>query len=159
MFILKKITLLLFSILFLFNSCTTIPGINKNPKKKNLNNELQTIEYSINDVKINIININQLSNEEINKFSNNQINDLNNNIKNYSEIYDYSYEYILGTSDAINVDLTDTDDLDGTYIVDQNGMVDLPFIGKIKLDELTLNEAQNLLIQIIKNLIFIIILS
>ena len=30
-------------------------------------------------------------------------------------------------------------------------MVDLPFIGKIKLDELTLNEAQNLLLQIIKS--------
>jgi len=41
--------------------------------------------------------------------------------------------------------------LDGVYKIDQEGMVDLPFIGKIKLDELTLNEAQNLLLQIIKS--------
>ena len=41
--------------------------------------------------------------------------------------------------------------MDGVYKIDQEGMVDLPFIGKIKLDELTLNEAQNLLLQIIKS--------
>jgi polysaccharide export outer membrane protein len=46
--------------------------------------------------------------------------------------------------------LTDTDDLDGVYKIDQEGMIDLPFIGKIKMNDLTLNEAQNLLIQVIK---------
>ena len=74
-----------------------------------------------------------------------------NKIKNYSEIYDYRYEYILGPSDTLNINLTDTDDLDGTYEIDENGMIDLPFIGKIKLDELTLSETQNILLQIIQN--------
>ena len=151
MFVLKKITFLFILILFFFNNCTILPGINKSPNKKNPNKKLQPSEYSINDVKINIIKINELSDEEINKYSKNQINDLVNEVKNYSEVYDYKYEYILGTSDAISIDLTDTDDLDGVYKIDQAGMIDLPFIGKIKLDELTLNEAQNLLLQIIKN--------
>ena len=57
---------------------------------------------------------------------------INNKINNYSEIYDYRYEYILGPSDTININLTDTDDLDGTYEIDEDGMIDLPFIGKIK---------------------------
>ena len=57
----------------------------------------------------------------------------------------------MGTSDTININLTDTDDLDGVYKIDQEGMIDLPFIGKIKLSELTLNEAQNLLLQIIES--------
>ena len=151
MLVFKKLSLLFILILFLLNNCTILPGINKNPEKKKLNKKLQPSEYSINDVKINIIKINKLSNEEINKYSKNQLNDLENKIKDYSEIYDYRYEYILGASDKISINLTDTDDLDGVYKIDQEGMIDLPFIGKIKLDEQTLNEAQNLLIQIIKS--------
>ena len=138
-------------ILFLLNNCTILPGVIKNPNKETPNKKLQTSEYSIDDIKINIIKINKLSNQEINEYSQNQIYDLDNKVKEYSEIYDYKYKYILGTSDSISIDLTDTDDLDGTYIIDQDGMIDLPFIGKIKLDNLTLTEAQNLLIQIIKN--------
>ena len=151
MYVLKKITFLFILILFLLNNCTILPGINKSPKKKNPNKKLSTSEYSINDVKVNIIKINKLSNEEIDRYSKNQPNDLENRIKDYSEIYDYKYEYILGTSDSISINLTDTDDLDGVYKIDQEGMIDLPFIGKIKLSELTLNEAQNLLLQIIKS--------
>ena len=151
MFVLKKITFLFILILFFLNNCTVLPGINKSPNQKNSNKKLSTSEYSINDVKVNIIKINKLSDEEITKYSKNELNDLENKIKDYSEIYDYRYEYILGASDTISIDLTDTDDLDGVYKIDQQGMVDLPFIGKIRLSELTLNEAQNLLLQIIKS--------
>jgi len=151
MYILKKITFLLILILFLFNNCTILPGINKSPHKKSPNKKLQINEYSINDIKINIIKINKLSEDEIFKYSKNQTNDYKNQIKDYSEIYDYRYEYILGTSDSISLNLTDTDDLDGVYKIDQEGMIDLPFIGKIRLNDLTLNETQNLLIQTIKN--------
>ena len=152
MFALKKKITLCFLILFLFNNCTAIlPGINKNPEKQNPNNKLQTNEYSIEDVKVNIIKINKLSDKEIEKLNNNNVKDLSNKINNYSEIYNYRYEYILGLSDVIKIDLTDTDDLDGVYEIDQGGMVDFPFIGRIKLDSLTLNEAQNILLNIIKN--------
>lgn len=150
MIIFKKLTLLLISILFLLISCTILPGINKNPTKKNSNKKLEISEYSINDVKINILKINKLSNEELNIYSKDQFNNSENKIEDYSEIYDYRYEYILGTSDTISINLTDTDDLDGVYKIDQEGMIDLPFIGKIKMNDLTLNEAQNLLIQVIK---------
>ena len=149
--ILKKINFLLILILFFFNSCVLLPGINEDLQKKDHNKKKQVTEYSIDDVKVNIININKLSNEEIDRYSKNQINDLENNIKNYSEIYDYRYEYILGPSDTININLTDTDDLDGSYEIDEDGMIDLPFIGKVNLDKLSLGETQNLLIQIIKN--------
>ena len=152
MFVLKRRIILCFLFLLLFNNCTIIlPGINKNPQIKNLNNKLQTNEYSIEDVKVNIIKINKLSDKEIEKQNNINVKDLSNKINNYSEIYNYRYEYILGLSDVIKIDLTDTDDLDGVYEIDQGGMVDFPFIGRIKLDSLTLNEAQNILLNIIKN--------
>ena len=37
------------------------------------------------------------------------------------------------------------------YLVDQEGMVDLPFIGKVKVDGLTINEAQDILIEVVKD--------
>ena len=151
MFVINKLTLLLILILFLFNNCTILPGINKSPKKKNPNKKIQTNDYSINDVKINIIKINKLSSNEINNYSKDQFKDASNTVKNYSEIYDYRYEYMLGNSDSITIDLTDTDDLDGVYKIDQEGMIDLPFIGQVKLSGSSLNEAQNLLLQIIKS--------
>ena len=149
MHIFKKTTFLLILSLFLLNNCIGLPGINKSPNKKNANKKIQTSGYSINDVKINLIEINKLSDDDIKKYSADQFEDIQDNIKNYSEIYDYRYEYILGPSDSISINLTDTDDLDGAYKIDQEGMIDLPFIGKIKLSELTLNESQDLLIQVI----------
>jgi polysaccharide export outer membrane protein len=151
MLVLKKSNIIFLIMLLFFSSCTVLPGIIESPNKTSPNKKIKTSEYSIEDVKINIIKINSLSDEKINHFNKNILNDLNNKIQNYSEIYDYRYEYILGPSDTINIDLTDTDDLDGTYEIDEDGMIDLPFIGKIKIDRLSLNETQNLLIQTIKS--------
>ncbi len=151
MFVYKKFTTILILLLFFLNNCSSLPGIIKNPKKQNSNQEINESEYSINDVKINIIKINELNDDEINLYNKKEFTDLKDQVKEYSEVYDYRYEYVLGTSDVLSIDLTDTDDLDGEYIIDQNGMIDLPFIGKIKLDQLTLNEAQNILLQIIQN--------
>jgi polysaccharide biosynthesis/export protein len=146
----KKFITTIFMLFFL-NSCVTLPGINKSPKSKKSNIKTPVSKYSINDVGINIINLNSLSEEEIKKFNQNQIEEINNKINKFSNIYEYRYEYILGSADSISLDLTDTDDLDGTYLIDQDGMVDLPFVGRVKIGDLTINEAQNILMQIIKN--------
>ena len=72
MYFSKKITFLIILILFLFNNCTSLPGINKSPKKTNPNKKIKANEYSIEDVKINIIKINNLSDEKINQYNKNQ---------------------------------------------------------------------------------------
>ncbi len=143
-----KIVLL---ILFFLTSCVSLPGIVKNPSKKKLNQETLSDNYSINDVGINIIKINSLTDQEINQLNENKIEELDFKVKNFSNIYNYKYEYILGASDSVSINLTDTDDLDGTYLIDELGMIDLPFIGKVKLDNLTLNDAQNFLQKVIQN--------
>ena len=151
MIILKhNIKILIILALFL-NSCVSLPGIIKNPSKKKTSSKITSGEYSMNDVGINIIKINSLSDEELDKFNKDKIDKLDFKVKTFQDIYDYRYEYILGPADRISIDLTDTDDLDGTYLIDQEGMIDLPFIGKVKLDDLTLNEAQNILLQVIQN--------
>ena len=123
MAILKRSNIIFLIIVLFFNSCTVLPGIIKSPKKTNPNTKIKTNEYSIEDVKINIIKINKLSDEKINQYNKYRYKDLNDKIKDYSEIYDYRYEYILGPSDTININLTDTDDLDGTYEIDEDGMI------------------------------------
>ena len=150
MYCLKKIYIqLLISILL--SGCSTLPGINENIDEKLANENLIEGEYSINDVKINILKINELSEKKLNYYSEDKFNNLDNDIKKYPEIYDYRYEYVLGSSDIININLTDTDDLDGVYEINEKGMIDLPFIGKVQLDGLTKDDAHNILTEVIKN--------
>ena len=151
MLFLNKSFKIILLILFFLTSCVSLPGIVKNPSKKKLNQDTLSGNYTMDDVGINIIGINSLTDQEINKLNENKIDELDFKVKNFSNIYNYKYEYILGASDAVSINLTDTDDLDGTYLIDEMGMIDLPFIGKVKLDNLTLNDAQNILQKVIQN--------
>jgi len=147
----KKILKFWLIALFFLNSCVSLPGINKSPSKKKPNKKIIESEYSIKDVGINIVKINKLSENDINFYNKTKIEEADYKVKKFSTIYNYSYEYILGPADSISINLTDTDDLDNTYLIAQDGMIDLPFIGKIKLDGLTLNQAQSILVDIIKD--------
>ena len=146
-----KKNLIIISILFFLSSCVSLPGINKNPSKKKINKKLNVSEYSIKDVGINLININSLSEIDIDYYNKEKVEEIDYKINKFSKIYDYKYEYILGPADSISIDLTDTDDLDNVYLIDQEGMIDLPFIGKVKLDGLSLDQAQNILTEVIKD--------
>ena len=141
-----------FAIFFIFlTNCSTNPGINKTPKNQNKNEKIIVSEYSIDDVGINIINLNKLSEKDIKNFNLEKIEEIDFQIKKFENIYDYRYEYILGAADIISINLTDSDDIDNTYLIDQDGMIDLPFIGKVKIDGLTLNEAQNVLMNVVES--------
>ncbi len=151
MFFFKKFLNISFIYLFILTSCVSLPGINKSPSKKKPSSKVIESEYSIRDVGINIVKINSLSEMDIDSYNKNKIEEVDFKVKKFSNIYDYKYEYILGPADSISINLTDTDDLDNSYLIDQEGMIDLPFIGKVKLDGLTLNEAQNILMDVIKD--------
>ena len=53
-----------------------------------------------------------------------KIEEVDYKVKKFSNIYDYKYEYILGPADTISINLTDTDDLDNSYLINQEGMID-----------------------------------
>ena len=150
MFFFKKFLNISFISLFFLTSCVSLRGINKSPSKKKQNMKVIESEYSIKDVGINIIKINSLSEMDIDYYNKRKVEEVDFKVNKFSNIYNYKYEYILGPADSISINLTDTDDLDNTYLIDQEGMIDLPFIGKVKLDGLTLNEAQNILMDVIK---------
>ena len=147
----KKINFInkiIFIIIFTYG-CVNLPGINKDPKKQSSYKSVSGY-YSIKDVQINIIDINKLNEDEINNYNLSKIEELKYSINNFSNIYDYKYEYALGTSDVLSINLTDTDDLDGSYIIDPNGNINLPFIGKINIESLNLNDTKIKLISTLK---------
>jgi len=143
----SKIFLILFFSFFLFSCNSLNTGITENPidpkKTKNI--------YTPN-IKIKIKDINELTfadiNETNNAYTDNSVQD--GAIKEYFGLYDYVYEYQLGPGDEIVINLTETDDIDGNYLIDPFGMIDLPYVGKINIKDLTSAEAQNILLNILK---------
>ena len=145
--IISKIFLIFFFSFFLFSCNALNTGITENPidpkKTKNI--------YTPN-IKIKIKDINELTfadiNETNNDYTDNSVQD--GAIKEFFGLYDYVYEYQLGPGDEIVINLTETDDIDGNYLIDPFGMIDLPYVGKINVKDLTSAEAQNMLLSILK---------
>ena len=150
-----KVPIFLFSIskiifiIFFTYGCVVLPGINKAPKKQTISDSVSG-NYSLNDIEIEIIDINKLNENEINNYNISKVKELKYSINTFSNIYDYKYEYALGASDVLSINLTDTDDIDGSYIIGPNGSIDLPFVGKINITNLTLNETKIKLVSVLK---------
>jgi polysaccharide biosynthesis/export protein len=137
-------------ILFLTYFCVgCLPGINKNVKKQK-GSELLVGNFTINDIAIDIIEIDNLNEDQINEFNSSEVKEFKYSISEFPKIYNYKYAYALDTSDVISINLTDTDDIDGIYIIDPVGNIDLPFVGKINIKNLTLDEAKNKLTSLLK---------
>ena len=143
-----KINKIIFIILLTYG-CAILPGINKDPKEQSILKPKPEF-YSINDIEINIIDINKLDSNEINNYNLSKVKELKYSINSFPNIYDYKYEYALGASDVISINLTDTDDLDGSYTIGPNGNIDLPFVGKININNLSLNDAKKKLTSALK---------
>ena len=140
--------LIFFIVIITLSSCIQNSGINTNPKSQNLKNK--KIGNSINDVEINIVSLNQLADYQIAFYNEKNIEKNKNKIKKFKDIYNYEYKYILGPSDTIFVNLSDIEDLDGSYIIDQDGKIDLPFVGKVNIGGYSLDQAQEELSKEIK---------
>ena len=150
---LNNIIKIIFIILISSVCLGCLPGINKDIKKQKSADKsanLKTGLYTINDIGIDIIDINNLNENQINTFNETKVKEIKYSINKFPNIYDYKYEYALGPSDVISVNLTDTDDIDGSYIIDPNGNVDLPFVGKININNLTLTQAKDKFISVLK---------
>lgn len=130
-------------------SCSSLPGINEDPKEQKKSKAIIN-DYTINDINISIIDINKLKKYQLENYNSSNLREIKYSINQFPNIYNYKYEYALGPSDVISINLTDTEDLDGSYIIGPNGNVDLPFVGKINILDLTLNQTKEKLISVLK---------
>ena len=136
-------------ILFFTYSCTNLPGINVDPRKQSDSKKSIPGYYTLKDIEIDIIQINKLNENQIKNYNISKIEDIEYSINEFSNIYNYKYEYTLGSSDLISINLTDTDDVDGSYIISPTGNIDLPFVGKVKIGNLSLTDAKKQLISVL----------
>ena len=136
-------------VIFVTYGCSSLPGINEDITKQKGSKNI-TGYYTINDITVDIIDINKLNENQIREFNESKVKELKYSIKQFSNIYNYNYEYALGSSDVISINLTNTDDVDGSYIISPDGNIDLPFVGKINVENLTLTETKKELISVLK---------
>ena len=144
-----KIVIFILSLFFL-NSCNNLStGISENP----IINPEQSKNINTPNIKIKIIDINELDYSEINN-ENSNFSDVQRDdtyfAKEFYDLYDYVYQYQIGPGDEIVINLTETDDIDGSYLVDPFGMIDLPYVGKINVKDFTSTEVQNQLLNMLK---------
>ena len=140
-----RLNLLIFSLITIY-SCALSPGINENPTQPEFSENIQTqnIDVKINDLSTLTFNDIELINDD---YVNEEAYDVTGD---YYGLYDYVYEYQLGPGDEVVINLTETDDIDGNYLIDPFGMIDLPYVGKINIKDLTSSEAQNILFNVLK---------
>ena len=143
-----KISKIIF-IIFVTYSCSGLPGINQDVKEQKNSKNISGY-YSIKDISIEIIDVNKLNENQINTYNQTKVEEIKYSVKKFKNIYDYKYQYALGSSDVISINLTDTDDIDGSYTISPDGDIDLPFVGKINVEDLTLTETKEKLISILK---------
>jgi len=144
-----KIVIFILSLFFL-NSCNNLStGISENP----IINPEQSKNINTPNIRIKIIDINELDYSEINN-ENSNYSDVQRDdtyfAKEFYDLYDYVYQYQIGPGDEIVINLTETDDIDGSYLVDPFGMIDLPYVGKINVKDFTSTEVQNQLLNMLK---------
>ena len=138
------VTISISLMLILLSSCAMAPGISEKPNLEKNN--------SINpNIKVVIHDLNQMSFDEINELESKYIPSNSDDVAlKYNNFFDYIYEYQLGGGDEITLNLTETDDIDGSYLIDPFGNIDLPYVGKINLSNFSAIEAQNLLMNVLK---------
>ena len=77
-------------IIFVTYGCASLPGINEEPKEQK-KSAVNTGYYTINDVSINIININDLNEDQIEDYNNSKVIEIEYSISQFSNIYNYKY--------------------------------------------------------------------
>ena len=144
-----KIVIFILSLFFLYSCNNLSTGISENP----VINPEQSKNINTPNIKIKIIDINELDYSEINN-ENSNFSDVQRDdtyfAKEFYNLYDYVYQYQIGPGDEIVINLTETDDIDGSYLVDPFGMIDLPYVGKINVKDFTSTEVQNQLLNMLK---------
>ena len=101
--------------------------------------DIQKISYK--NIKVKVHNINKMRVEAVKK--------LNANSRSYEELppiltdlLSYDYKYVIGSGDRISFKMTELGDVDGSYIVNPDGYITVPYAGDLLIKDKTKDEAQ-----------------
>jgi len=126
----KLIYLLLGSLVL--NSCTIAPGMKSSLIQEEISDNYNLNFYNLADIDLSTLPVYD------EKYSNNS-SDINQSLKTQE------YRYLLGKSDVINLSVTDNEEIQGDFVIDGQGEIVLPYVGNLKIDNLTKSEAAELI--------------
>ena len=136
-----RFVLLLFFIII--SACTNSTGFKAEPIGENA----KDIGLERNGVTLEFYNINKINTSalpritQIKKQTDQKLTEL---IKNNK------YYYSLGAGDVINIEITDVEDIKGSYTISPNGDVTLPYAGQVMILDKTKEEAQVFINEVLK---------
>ena len=152
----------LFIIFFFITSCNAIsPCINNEPSKsgfapaKRLGKNL----YSQSPIDVQNLSYKNINVElhNINKMKIQVINTLNEDASTYEKLPDvitdllrYDYKYVIGPGDRVSFKMTELGDVDGSYIVDPDGYITVPYAGDLLIKDQTKDEAQKFINEVMR---------
>ena len=151
----------IFIIFFFISSCYSAPGINNDPNKagfapaKRLSKNL----YSQSPVDVQNLSYKNINVElhDVNKMLVQVMNNLNENSSSYEKLPDaivdllrYEYKYVIGPGDRISFKMTELGDVDGSYIVNPDGLITIPYAGDLVIKDKTKDEAQKFINEILR---------
>ena len=152
----------IFAIFFFLTSCNSIsPGINEDPSKSGYapTKKLKRNLFSQNPVDVQNLSYENINVEihNVNKMLVQVMNNLNENSSSYEKVPDnianllrYDYKYVIGPGDKISFKMTELGDVDGSYIVNPDGYITVPYAGDLLVKEKTKDEAQKYINEILR---------
>ena len=131
-------------IFFVISACAISPGFKEEPSSKNP----KKIGLEQNGVSLTFYNLNKMNPsvlpriKDIQKKSQKELKEL---------ISSDTYYYTLGYGDVISISLTDIEDINGSYTISPDGSVTIPYVGQIDVSDLTKEEAQEFINNVLKD--------
>ncbi len=133
----------LLSFFIIISACTNSTGFKQEPTSK----DAKKLGLEQNGVTLEFYNINKINTSalpritQIKKQTDQKLTEL---IKNNK------YYYSLGAGDVINIEITDVEDIKGSYTISPNGDVTLPYAGQVMILDKTKEEAQVFINEVLK---------
>ena len=152
----------IFIIFFFITSCNSItPGINNDPSKSGFApaKRLTKNFYSQNPIDVKNLSYKNINVKlhNINKMKIQVINSLNEDSSSYEKLPDvitdllrYNYKYVIGSGDKISFKMTELGDVDGSYIVNPDGFITVPYAGDLIIKDKTKDEAQKFINEVLR---------
>ena len=117
---------------FFIQSCSLSPGMTPINVNSNFDENLDLKFYNLENIDLELLP----SQSDKNLIDESNLNTL---------VQNNFYRYIIGKGDVLNISVTDVEDIKGEFKVSEDGTINLPYVGKLLIADLTKLEAEDLL--------------
>ena len=133
--------------LFVLGGCSGLPGLNKDPnargfKKLKTDTPIDHNKLSYRNINVNFYDLNKMQIKDFENLNNGSQYNPNKNSAKYEDVYSYTYQYVMGKGDVVSIKMTDITDVDGSYTINPDGYITIPYVGELLLWDQSKTEAR-----------------